>query len=190
MNRATVRRLGRRLKAALENDVDPQRGTTIRLLDSFLRVSLGGGSNDYYGTFPADMIPHHLFNVDRFQIVVNTSSTRDPPGGGGHFVAIEATRDHIVYIDPLGKPCSQPDIVAFIRACKRSKSYHNETTIQDKSSVFCPLYCALFVLYYHLKPNWQLDFSSSDLKANDQKCLHQINRLLRDPRLTPRLTQF
>ena len=171
--------------------MDPRRGTTIRLLDSFLRASLGGGSNDYYGTFPADKIPQHLLRVERFQIVINTSSTRDPPGSGGHFITVEATRKHIVYLDPLGAPCSQPDIANFIRDCQRSHSYFNDPPIPHKSSVFCSLFCALFVLYHHLKPNWRLEFSPSpDLKSNDQKCITYINRLLGDPRLTPRLTRF
>lgn len=188
MNIRTVRRMGKRLKAALQNDVDPKKGTTIRLLDSFLRAALGGGCNAYYGTFPADKIPQHLLEVERFQIVLNTSRTTDPPGSGGHFIVIEGNRDRIMYIDPFGKPCTQPNIVDFILGCGRTQIYFNETAIQDKTSVFCPLYCALFILYHHLRPSWSLDFSRTDLKSNDQKCLLQINKLIRDPRLTPRLT--
>ena len=178
--------MARKLRLALQHDVHPKKGATIRLLDSFLKAALGGGSNAYYGTFPANTIPEHLLRTERFQIIVNTSRTTDPPGQGGHFISIEANPEHIVYIDPFGKPCQQPDIANFIRNCQRPESYFSSTTIQDASSVFCPLYCALFVLYHHLRPHWKLDFSSLDLKANDKKCLRYINRLIRDPRLTPR----
>ena len=174
------------MQKILRNEVHPQKGATIRLLDSFLRTALGGGSNAYYGTFPADMIPKHLLRTKRFQIIVNTSRTDDPPEQGGHFVCVEASPTHIVYIDPFGLPCQQEDIVQFILNCGREESFYSDTQIQHKSSVFCPLYCSLFVLYYHLKPSWNLDFSSSDLKSNEQRCIAQIKRHIRDPRLTPK----
>ena len=185
MNNEAICKLARKLQVVLKHDVHPKRGATIRLLDSFLKAALGGGSNAYYGTFPADAIPEHLLGTQRFQIIVNTSRTTDPPGSGGHFIEIEASPERIIYIDPFGKPCQQPDIAKFIQDCQRPETYFNSSAVQDVSSVFCPLYCALFVLYHHLKPHWKLDFSRADLRANDKKCMHYINRLIRDPRLTP-----
>ena len=185
LNTSLVKRLALRLKKALEENVHPERGATISLLDSFLRATLGGAPNAYYGTFPADVIPSQLTKEKRFQIIVNTSRTTDPPELGGHFVVIEGGPNNILYIDPFGNPCTQPDISQFIKDCERS-GYYSKTPIQDPSSVFCPLYCALFVLYYHLSPSWDLSFSSSDLKLNEKKCMEQIIRLIDDPRLVPK----
>lgn len=185
LNASLIKRLALRLKKGLEDNVHPQKGATIVLLDSFLRAALDGAPNSYYGTFPADMIPPTLTGADRFQIVVNTSRTTDPPELGGHFIVIEGDRDSVLYIDPFGLPCSQPDISRFIKDCGR-KGYYNKTPIQDTGSVFCPLYCALFVLYYHVSPSWELSFSSSDLKSNEKKCMEQIVRLIDDPLLIPK----
>jgi len=186
MNKQLVNKFAKKLKKVLLHNVHPKKGATINLLDSFLRTALDGGSNDYYGTFPANMIPRHLLQVKRFQIIINTSRTDDPPELGGHFIVVEATPEHVVYIDPFGQPCMQPDIIEFIKNCKRPETYFNNVAIQHPTSVFCPLYCALFILYYHLKPRWNLNFSSTNLKSNEEKCITQLNRLISDPRLTPK----
>ena len=186
MDSETLNRLAGKIQKVLRSEVHPLQGATIRLLDSFLRASLGGGSNAYYGTFPADRIPPHLLTRQRFQIIVNTTRSDAAPGKSGHFVCIEATPDYITYIDPFGRACEQRDIIEFIRGCKRPSTFYNHTCIQDEASVFCPLYCALFVLYFHLKPRWQLSFSSDSLKLNEQKCMEQLYRLINDPRLTPK----
>lgn len=185
MNNRVVNRLANRLKKSLIGNVHPRKGATINLLDSFLRTALGGGSNDYYGTFPANMIPSHLHRTKYFQVIINLSRTDDPPEQGGHFITIQATPNYLMYIDPFGNSCTQPDIIEFMKKCDRPNTHFNNVPIQHLTSVFCPLYCALFVLYHHLKPNWKLDFSPN-LKLNEQKCMRQINRLISDPRLTPK----
>lgn len=184
MNNRMLSRICNKLEKQLRNDVHPAMGATINLLDSFLTHCLNRSRHSYLGTFPADGIPSHIRNLERFQIVVNTSRTDDPPEFGGHFVVIEARPDSLTYIDPLASACKQTDIVDFITSCNR-RLFYNSSKIQHNNSVFCPMYCALFILYYHINPTWPLNFSSTDLKGNEDMCMRQINRLINDPRLHP-----
>lgn len=181
-----IRRAAQRLREAVRGEVHPRRGTTIRLLDSFLRATCGpklGGA--YVGAVTADRIPARLARRKRFQLVVNTTRSDASPDAPGHFVLVEANRDYVAYIDPFGLPCLQPDLAAFLRRCARP-TRHNETTIQHPTSVFCPLYCALFALYYHVSPAWSLAFSRDDLKSNEDRCMRQLNRLLAQLETTPK----
>lgn len=176
-----VRQLASRLQQTLLMKVDPERGVTMGLLDSFLKKTCGGRTDHYRGTFTADTIPKRLSLRKRFQIVVNTSRSDDSLNKVGHFVVIEGHPRFTLYIDPFGLPCTQRDIQTFLDSCGRS-TFHSSTSVQHPSSMFCPLYCALFILYYHIQPNWQLSFSESDNSANEEKCMRQLNRLLRDPK--------
>lgn len=99
-------------------------------------------------------------------------------------MVIEGRPDSVTYIDPLASSCRQRDVADFLTSCRRSLFY-NSSKIQHDSSVFCPMYCALFILYYHVNPTWPLNFSSSDLRGNEDMCMQQINRLINDPRLYP-----
>lgn len=184
MNNRRLTRICNKLEKQLKNDVHPEKGATISLLDSFLRHCLERSVHSYLGTFPADRIPSYIHNLKRFQIVVNTSRSDDPPELGGHFVAIEGRPDSVMYLDPLASSCKQNDIANFLTSCNRELLY-NSTKIQHNSSVFCPMYCALFILYHHINPSWPLNFSSSDLRRNETKCMQQINFLINDPRLHP-----
>ena len=184
MNGRKLNRICGKLEKQLKNDVHPAKGATINLLDSFLRHCLERSVHSYFGTFPADRIPAHICDLERFQIVVNTSRSDDPPELGGHFVVLEARPDSVTYIDPLAFPCRQNDLADFLTSCNRPLFYNNNK-IQHDNSVFCPMYCALFILYYHIKPTWTMKFSPSDLKRNENMCMRQIKMLINDPRLHP-----
>jgi hypothetical protein len=176
-----VHQLADKIEKSLLMKVDPERGVTIGLLDSFLKKACGGYNSYYKGTFTADMIPKNLTLQNRFQLVVNTSRSDESLSKVGHFIVIEGHPRFITFIDPFGLPCTQNDIQTFINSCNR-RSYHSTTPIQHPSSMFCPLYCALFIIYYHVNPSWQMSFSKVDTSVNEENCMRQLNRLLRDPK--------
>ena len=119
-----------------------------------------------------------------FSIVVNVSVR--PPPANGHFVLIHARPDRLIYLDPFGRPCSDDNLIPFIRNCRKTRSYHeNLRVIQSPLSTFCGMYAVLFAMYYDFPtpPFKNIKWIKSDnpfvLLHNDKICIKYLNTLVK-----------
>ena len=175
---SVVHSLELKLSRLVNNNVDPERGVTNRTIDNFCRELC---PQLYHGTFPADRIPPSLSNSDvtaeNFSLIINV---------GGHFVTVVNQPDFILYIDPFGLPCLDPQAHAFLQLCvdnSRSSSvkqvFYNVNKIQNFRSRYCGLYAILFALYFDTpRENYKLRFEKNEQISNNKKFMKYIQEMI------------
>lgn len=172
--KSIIQNLAENLKTAVKEDAKAEKGATNRSVDFFLSNI---APNYYKGTFAADTISYDLVN-SIYSIVVNLQpSVQINQFQSGHFVAIVAKKNYILYLDPFALPCIQNDVVLFLKSDLRP-IYFNTTRIQDFFSVFCPMYCILFVTYFDSEREWKMRFETN-LKKNEKICVRYLNKILK-----------
>jgi hypothetical protein len=103
--------------------------------------------NDFIGVFPSDFIPD-IYNKKTFCIIFNLAPHYSK---GTHFVAIISNRHQTSYFDSFGKTCQNKNIKKFIKTISKNKyTYYNKQQIQDKTSIFCSLFCLYFLCECYL----------------------------------------
>ena len=153
----------------LSENVSSSWGMTNRLVDQLAR-SLA--TRLYRGLFIPEKLTTarttQLLSKIPFTMIVNV---------GGHFVALYCCKEYVLYFDPFGMPCLQPQVIAFLRGLKRSVFFSREK-IQSVTSKHCGLYAVLFVLY-HDKPRrrFKLKFGRRASKKNDKLCIQYLHKL-------------
>lgn len=170
-----------KVAAGVRDHVRSKLGVTNTLVNRFCRQIC---SDDFKGVFSADCIPLQLAARPRFIIVVNLGKRKGVRGAlpVGHFVTIAVSRSALLYIDPFGLPCVQPDISAFLRLCGR-KTYINLRQIQHFNSAYCGFYAILFAAYLDRehrggkKKMPKLCFKKNNLYQNDKLCMKYLTRL-------------
>lgn len=150
------------------------KGVTNQTIDAFCRHLC---PEIHKGTFPSDMIPDNISSFSLFSIIVNLGTLkRKQLIPIGHFVTIIKTKLHIIYIDPFGLPCLQPDVIRFMMLCQ-CPVYHNNKQIQDISSNYCGMFAILFSCYFDRKPSFSMTFSAQ-YKSNDHKCITYLKKII------------
>lgn len=98
---------------------------------------------------------------------------------GKHFVTVVSHEKYVLYLDPFGIPCMQPQVRQFLRGL-HSKIFYNKTQIQQLKSKHCGLYAVLFALYYDVPArSTRLKFDENASEKNDKLCtvyLHKLNK--------------
>lgn len=143
----------------------------------FINDFLLTNSANYYGTYSSDDIPVNEFKSrDTFSIVCNLSKRKSP---GTHFIVIISRiiqgRRRLIYIDPLGLPCINTHILKFLHGLHHAFEF-NTTQIQDVESVFCGMYCILYVMWF-VEMKLELQFYKNNLIRNDKLCTAYIKML-------------
>ena len=138
-------------------------------------------SHKFQGLFSADRIPSdRLKQLEEFVIVVNTATSDEPLG---HFVTLSRAygSSYVEYMDSFAKPCTQPDVRAFVRSLGLREGEVRSTVkrrVQAASSVYCGLYATLFAAYKDREPGFELLFSPTDLTGNDERCVRYLRRII------------
>ena len=146
-------------------------------------ISVVGGKTVYQGTFSADKIPIsellRFSSAKEFSLVINLQKSVDvSKQPTGHFVTVIGCPEYTLYIDPFGLPCIQENVRDFLFK-RQLPVYYSSSVIQESMSVFCGLYCLLFISYFYQWPRWNLKFETDTkkLKMNDDLCLYYLNKL-------------
>ena len=132
-------------------------------------------SSIYKGCFSNDNFPKNL--KAPYSIIINLSKHDKP---GTHYVCIIENETTIFYFDSFGINCFVPSICKFLFS-KRKAVIENKITIQHYNSLFCGLFCILFVLFmennnYNFK-KFQNLFSKNLIK-NDYTCINFIKKYI------------
>jgi hypothetical protein len=139
----------------------------------YISSFLGRFTSDFLGVFSCDNIPSKINEKNKFIIICNLSKKFEK---GSHFICIVSSNDSIIYIDPLGLPCLNKYIIAFLIEAKKNVLY-NSNQIQSRDSVCCGFYVILFALYFDTKSrqrNMKMTFSQVNLSDNDNICIQYI----------------
>lgn len=176
----------------LKQHVDGRRGISNTMLHEFAThcveaTERGREGLSYRGTFSSDKLPPLSKLGPTFCLIVNLQRSdaaavseeegeRSPQTG--HFVVLAGFKTYTLFVDPFGMRCTQPQVRQFAKR-RKVPFLHNESVIQHHKSVFCGLFCILFVLYFHVKPEWELQFSRvTGVRSNEQRCMSYLNKLL------------
>jgi hypothetical protein len=165
----------------IPNHVYTNEGITNEVLNNFLCQLC---SSKYLGVFNIqNEIPMEIAEEDDYFMIINV---------GKHFVLLYADSNEIVYIDPFGNHQNQlpsrhfTKLIFFSRKAtkqpERRRVLHiSDYVIQEKTSIFCGLYCMLFALYLDNALEFpKLKFSIPPSVSNDKKCLSYLLQIIQD----------
>ena len=129
---------------------------------------------NYLGIFSCDNIPSSLTTVCG-SLVVNLS----PAGSlGTHFITILLLKDHVLYVDSLGKKCENVHINQFLFSTQKLLFYQS-IPMQQPNSPLCGFYCMLVVTEFELSKHWSNPFEKNN--DNDVLCIfllcHNLQKL-------------
>lgn len=163
-----------------KDHVSSDAGISNEALERLCVLSCG---SDFKGVFAADCIPSRLAARPRFVIVVNLGTRKDVSGPLplGHFVTLAGVGDAVRYVDPYGFPCHQPNVLAFLKLCRRQTRY-SLRQVQDFGSLYCGMYALLFATYFDRGGGGgrgeakKLRFfrRGKDLRKNDRLCMKYL----------------
>ena len=144
----------------------------------------------YEGIYACDNIPARIARLKYFNIICNLDALGK---SGSHFVAIVGQPKKVIYIDPLGRPCTNRFITKFLRkAQQNTKKKNNEVeqhpnrnlewlnvAMQDPMSSFCGYYCLLIILFFERRRHGiHINFDTDNLMSNDEKCIEYIKQFI------------
>ena len=134
----------------------------------------------FKGTFSCDNIPiSSLANIKEYCIVCNFSRVGTK---GTHFITIIKKEFAVHYVDSLGLPCIQPQLLAFLEQLKLPISC-NRIQFQAADSMFCGFYAIFFCLFddrkLSQKEKNKFVFTSTDLVRNDKHVVKYICKLFK-----------
>lgn len=147
-------------------------GLTNKELETYGKKFLG---KSFLGVYPCDSHPRDLNKLKNksFSFIFNLSPHYED---GSHFVAILKRHKTYYYFDSYGKVCKNKDIVNFLKSHTKFLIC-NKKIIQDKTSIFCGLYCLAFLITCQKNKkslNFFVSKFSKPLKSNDKICLSII----------------
>ena len=99
--------------------------------------------NQYYGTYPRDILPNTI--PKNTGVIINTDKSSGP---GEHWVAVYNCERGAVYFDSFGFLPLHRDIVEFLDRLSPIGWYHNTITFQGVTSATCGIYCIYFLTNY------------------------------------------
>lgn len=144
----------------------------------FIESVLSTRSKYFKGVFSANSIDPLLKNQNCFSIICNLDNLGNK---GTHFISIICFPRFVIYIDPLGFPCTVETINIFLKTLNKP-IYFNLTQIQSINSKFCGFFGILFVLHFDLifdgKKYKNIVFNTTNLIENDNICITEIKRIL------------
>lgn len=133
-------------------------------------------TNNFKGVYSADEIPTELSSFPTFSIVCNLDKKIQV---GSHFVVILGFPTYIFYIDPLGNKCTTPAIRVFLnKNAKERDIYYNTVQIQDLFSLYCGVFCIMYILYYDKDRMQELDMLKYNLNLNNGIAISNINKMI------------
>lgn len=154
-------------------------GLSNILLEDLMKMAMNDVADSaYQGVYTHFNIPSSLKQLPNFSIIVNV---------GAHFVAIYATPQYILYLDPFGTPIMQANIVHTLTSEEYDRPiFTNCRQVQALDSTHCGLFSCLFVLHLETKrlqtpfyKDVQLKFVSKNLTKNDFLCIKYLKRIIR-----------
>jgi hypothetical protein len=164
-----------RVARRVREHVIPTRGMTNITVYKFCKEVC---TSDFIGVYSVDSIPKRtLAGRGNFFIVLNLGDGRKKEDG--HFVAVAAYPDVVLYMDPFGlEPPTDRYVRPFLRLCRRPV-YFNHVQVQDITSSYCGLYAILFVWHLDAGRPFKLRFRRrGNLMINDRTCMDYLRRLL------------
>jgi len=179
----------------LKPHVDQDAGLTNAFIDSLCRELaplLAWGCRRsracrFQGVFSADEIPSQRRcwrrRGETATCILNLATAQQDSSLTGHFVFVAVSPGQVLYVDPFGLPCLQPDARSFLRSVCRARGdiplHFNDRAIQSERSTTCGLYAILMVLAVEADIS-PLDFqwSTTRLMSNDRRCI--LLRYLRE----------
>ncbi len=177
----------RKVVDAVKLHADGKLGLTNTMLNHIVRKSvkltkpLSKNFLSFHGVFSSDCIPLPYFNNKKsFSVIINLQPDKATIVSG-HFVVVAAFPKYSLYIDPFGLGCmSQP--VRLLMENRGVPHFFSRTKIQDDSSLFCGMFCALFTIYFYRMPAWTLKFETGreKLARNERLTARYISRLLHE----------
>ena len=97
----------------------------------------------FLGTYPSDKLPIGRIKKRPLAMVINLDPASLP---GSHWVGLFINENNIAnYFDSFGRCNVSDHILEFLRLNNIKYLQHNTTSIQDKSSMTCGVYCILFI---------------------------------------------
>ena len=107
-------------------------------------------------------------------LIVNLDKSNS---GGSHWVAIFInTKRKGIYFDSFGRPPPKP-VVSFLRR-NCNMYYVNNIQYQDNQSVYCALFCIVFIFYAVRGFNILSKFNTVHLKKNDEIVKKYIRKIV------------
>ena len=122
---------------------------------------------NFLGCYPAD------YNVKtkkkNFSVIFNLSNHNE---AGTHFIAINCSKNIVIYFDSFGNPCTNKHLKLFLKKnCANKKLVYNKTKVQSDKSTFCGIFCLGFLLSQQNEitlKNFLKIFHPTNLLLNDQ----------------------
>ena len=160
-------------------NADPITGVSNSLIEELCTAICVNKEKRFKGVYSADEIPASLANPSKkiSNIIVNLSPSNQITTGLGHFVSIHIFPNQVKYIDPFGRPCTQPYVLSFLKLCARPVFY-NQKQIQNFDSKFCGLYAILYTAMFDRKYKLKIDFQDHGKKSNDAKCIRYLHEII------------
>lgn len=136
-----------------------------------------GRAHNFIGTFSSDTI--ETSNKKIFTFVCNLSQHNEP---GTHFVGVQINSEAriIEYFDPYGRPCTNYDILSYLKKYGK-KIIHTTKQIQNYESDFCGIHCMAFMLSKNVGCTYDkfIDiYSVTNTLSNDAKSTQYIVHIL------------
>jgi hypothetical protein len=123
----------------------------VGLTSEYINTFLEKLNIEYFsGVYACNNIPKYLITEKNFSIICNLDKDTEP---GSHFITIICSPNAIIYIDSLGKLCSNKYIKQFLEGVSKKQNIRIINVVekvQDTSSVFCGFFAILYVLYFNL----------------------------------------
>ena len=126
------------------------------------------------GVFSCDNFDNSLKQSEQFSIICNLSKSNE---AGSHFITVLKYEKTLLYIDSLGYPCRNPDILSFLNS-QNCELIHSQSRLQDKESVLCGYFCMLFCIDFEKSYTHRKFHSEPHLMKNDNLVLKYLSSIL------------
>lgn len=144
---------------------------TNHQIENFLFKKL----SKFKGVFSCDNIPQKIKEMREYSVIVNLSKSDEI---GSHFITIlKINSKEIWYIDSLGNWCHNQFIIDFMTS-QNVEIFYNGKIIQSPSSELCGYFCIFVCLHFEKLKVAGPDFSTTDLRLNDELCIEGIKQLI------------
>ena len=127
----------------------------------------------FRGVFSCDNIENSLKESKQFSIICNLSKSNEI---GSHFITVLKYENTLLYVDPLGYPCKNSDILSFLNS-QSCELMYSQTRLQDKESVLCGYFCMLFCIDFEKSYTHRMFHSEPNLLKNDNLVLKYLSRI-------------
>ena len=148
-----------------------QEGVTVKTMKKMCKLLK---LNNFMGVWLAEKLKYtNRFNKQRFSIIV--LFTRYPGSLRGHYVTIVGYPTKIVYIDSLGKKCTDEDILLFLSSFKRPIEW-SKRKVQHRRSGYCGLFAMFFVYFFDKNKRDKIKFVKKNIRKNDMLVMKYLKK--------------